>query len=403
MKLRDDGGLDPHAERELAAIDDALAGRPVDPDLASLGELASLLGEERPEPGEAWAAGLDRRAASRFRTEGGGGSWRETWGRLRALPPRRIAGPVGALATLAVATAIGVSTLSGGDDVAGDLSSQPERPLTAPPLEGEGAAGAATDLEPRSSGPSVQAQAAERRALRADTSRLSPGTESRQVDRDVSMRLSAQPDEVRDVSDEVIAITRSSEGIVVSSRVSEQGKDSTASLELSIPSANLDDAIDQLSDLAHVDSLNETTEDITHPFVTARDELRDAEAERKSLLQALESATTEAEADALRAQIADASERIARARARYENIARQARWSTVSVQVVAGRNAEDPRGEGDRSLGDWADDALDVLRDVAGVLLVTAAIVVPLGLLVAIAGLAAAWARRRRRERALDP
>ena len=42
--------LTPDVERELAALDDALAGRRVAPDLADLGELALLLREERPAP-----------------------------------------------------------------------------------------------------------------------------------------------------------------------------------------------------------------------------------------------------------------------------------------------------------------------------------------------------------------
>ena len=36
--------------RELAALDDALAGRPVDPDLADLAEFALLVRDERPAP-----------------------------------------------------------------------------------------------------------------------------------------------------------------------------------------------------------------------------------------------------------------------------------------------------------------------------------------------------------------
>ena len=40
--------LTPDGERELAAVDDALAGRRVDPDLADLAELALLLRDERP-------------------------------------------------------------------------------------------------------------------------------------------------------------------------------------------------------------------------------------------------------------------------------------------------------------------------------------------------------------------
>jgi hypothetical protein len=235
---------------------------------------------------------------------------------------------------------------------------------------------------------------------RESASKLSPGTEQRKVDRDVSMRLSAAPDDVRDVSDQVISIARGAGGIVVSSQVTEQGKESTATLELSIPSGKLDGAIDELSDLAHVDSLNETTQDITHPFVTARDDLNDALAERKSLLQALESASTATEADALRAQIHDASKRIATARARYENVARQARWSTVSVEVVADRDAQPADDES--GFSGWLDDAKTTLTDVAGVLLVTAAIVVPLGILLALGWLVLSRARSRRRERALD-
>ena len=43
-----------------------------------------------------------------------------------------------------------------------------------------------------------------------------------------------------------------------------------------------------------------------------------------------------------------------------------------------------------------------MLRTVAGVLLISAAILIPLGLIVAIATLLTLWIRRRRRERALD-
>jgi hypothetical protein len=198
----------------------------------------------------------------------------------------------------------------------------------------------------------------------------------------------------------VITITRSLDGVVVTSQVSEQGNRSAATLELTIPSKNLDSAMDRLSDLGHVDSLNETTADITHPYVTAQDDLRDAQAERRSLLDALANASTDAEAQSLRLQIDDARRRISQAQARFENVAREARLSTVSVEVVADPDA--PASDDGRSLGDWADDALDVLRDIAGVLLVTAAIVVPLGLVVALVWLAVSGLRRRRRERALD-
>ena len=52
--------------RELAALDDALAGRPVDPDLADLAELAVLVRDERPAPDPAFARSLDARVERGF-------------------------------------------------------------------------------------------------------------------------------------------------------------------------------------------------------------------------------------------------------------------------------------------------------------------------------------------------
>ena len=48
--------LDPQVERELAALDAALAGEPVDPDLTGLAELAVAAREARSEPSASFAA-----------------------------------------------------------------------------------------------------------------------------------------------------------------------------------------------------------------------------------------------------------------------------------------------------------------------------------------------------------
>src|SRR2546427_665598 len=58
--------LDPEVERELDAIDRALAGEPVDADLAVLAELALELRSERPEPTAEVEAKLDVLAAAGF-------------------------------------------------------------------------------------------------------------------------------------------------------------------------------------------------------------------------------------------------------------------------------------------------------------------------------------------------
>jgi len=416
MKLRErEEPLDPRAERELDAVDRALAGREVGADLADWEELTALLSEERPEPSPEWAERLDRRAQARFPGEGEDDSLRGLAARLSEVRPMRLLAPAGALATLAVVAVVAVSTLDGSDSASqsldpvsgGDaaLSSGPEAGSSSEAAaEGAGSLPGglqAADADIRnlrdSSGEALRQQdlSATFRAFR--NAKIAPGTDKRQIERDVSLSLSTKPDEVRDVSDEVISITRSLDGIVASSQVSEAGPSSRATLQLTIPTRNLDAAIDRLTELANVESLDESTLDITKPYVSAQDRLRDAEAKRRSLLEALENATTDAEVAALELRIDDARREISRAESRFENIARRSRLSDLSVTVVG-----DPDAKDERSLGDWLDDAVDVLRAVAGILLITAAIVVPLGILIAIAWFAISRLRRGRRERALD-
>ncbi len=401
--LERDEPLGPRERAELDAIDRALTGRSVDPEHTAWAELTSLIASERPDVDEEWAAELDRRAANRFRRAGkaGLGAW------IEGMRPMRIAGPAGALATLAIVAVVAVSTLNAGD---GGESSTPVAPDTAASSSDSSgstvapSAATASGAQEGARG-SADGAAAGSAALplypngdrfKADT-RIAPGTAKRQVDRSVQLTLTTNPDKVRDVSDQVIAITRSLDGIVASSQVSVAGKQSRADLQLTIPTRNLDAAIDQLTKLANVDSLNEATEDITRPFVSAKNNLNDLQAQRRKLLQALGNAATDTEAEALRLQIGDVRRQISRAQAAFENIARRANLSDLNVTVTG-----DPNAKEDRDLGTWFDDAVSVLRDVAGVLLISAAIVVPLGLLIGLTWMAVAWARRRRRESALD-
>lgn len=295
--------------------------------------------------------------------------------------------PAGALATLLLVVVVVAVNRGDGTGGGGATSlSEPALTATTAPDAREGQAGNALKLDEQAT--------LERAGVPGE---IAPGTENRKLDRDAQLSLAARPEDVRDVTDEVISITRSLGGIVASSQVSETPEGATATLELTIPSRNLDTALDRMTDLADVDSLNETATDITKPVVSAKDELRDAEARRRALLQALGNATTEVEADALEAKIADARREIARAEAAYERLTARARLSELSVTV-----ASDMAASGHRDLGDWLDDAIDVLRTVAGVLLVALAVVVPIGLIVALVAWIAAGIRRRRRERALD-
>ncbi|MEO7198175.1 MAG: DUF4349 domain-containing protein [Solirubrobacterales bacterium] len=422
MKLRERSDqLDPRVERELDAIDRTIAGERVEPDLAAWAELTEMLREERPEPAQAWAAEVDERVVSRFRRgDGPAPSPSDFAARLRELLPTRVGAPAAALASLAVVAVVAISTVSGGSNDASQ-SLSPEAKTTsgdtnlsldeaappappAPPVPGASGESALPQQSDNAGSAGVAGTASDSASAPLpppiDSSRVSPGTVKRQIDRDVQLELSTRPDQVRDVSDQVISITRSLDGVVVNSQVSESGRNSSAALQLTIPSRNLDAAIDDLTGLANVESLSEATQDITHPYVTAQDRLQDATAERRSLLEALAKASSAAEADALRRQIADSRREISRAGAAFERIARQARLSDLSVTVTADPNA--PEADSGRSLGDWLDDAIDVLRAIAGVLLISAAIVVPLGILISLAWFVTSRVRRGRRERALD-
>ena len=112
MRLRErEMPLDPQVERELEAIDRAVAGEPVDPDLELLAELARALSEERVDTEPGFAAELDQRVADGFPRPGHFRSHRlaELRKRLTAVPPRRILARAGAAATLLVVVGVTIS------------------------------------------------------------------------------------------------------------------------------------------------------------------------------------------------------------------------------------------------------------------------------------------------------
>ena len=423
MRLRErTGEPDPQAERELEAIDRTLAGQSVDPDLAGWAELAEMLSEERPEldPDSDWASELDERVEQRFPRRPGEGprGVAALWAWIDNAMPQRLSPAVAGFAVLAVVAVVATVTLSTGDDESGDSGSVrsldgglssldresvEQMPTTtddsAPAVPEAGGAAAPTDI------PDVDnadlGEALNEAGGAQDP--IAPGTDNRRVDRDVTMTLATPPDDVNATSDEAIAITRELDGIVATSNVSTGGNDALAVLELVIPSRNLDTAVDRLTDLGDVRSLVEASEDITRPFVTAQDELEDARAEREQLIEALGNAATDEEAEAIRLQIADVRKEISQLEAAFDKISRRAQLSDVSLTIKGDKDASAKGDEdGDTSLGDYVDDAEEVLKDIAGILLSSAAIMVPLGLIAALIWLATTRARRRRRERTLD-
>jgi hypothetical protein len=203
---------------------------------------------------------------------------------------------------------------------------------------------------------------------------------------------------VQTIADRVSRLTVSEGGFVQSSHVNEGGKTGEATLALSLPSAKLSAALASLGQIAPVRAESQSLQDITNIYNAASQRLTDATAEQRALLRALAKASTEGQIDSLRARLAQAGGAIARARSALQAVSRQASTAEVEVTVLGDKSAS---SEG-LTLHRGLHDAGRVLTVMLIVLLIAAAVLVPLALLIAaLATVRRAWGSYRR-ERILD-
>jgi hypothetical protein len=213
-----------------------------------------------------------------------------------------------------------------------------------------------------------------------------------------SISLSATPSEVQTIADRVSRLTVSEGGFVQSSHVNEGGKTGEATLALSLPSAKLSAALASLGQIAPVRGESQSLQDITNTYNAASQRLTDATAEQRALLRALAKASTEGQTGSLRARLAQAGGAIARARSALQAVSRQASTAEVEVTVLGDKSAS---SEG-LTLHRGLHDAGRVLTVTLIVLLIAAAVLVPLALLIAaLVTVRRAWGSYRR-ERILD-
>jgi uncharacterized protein DUF4349 len=431
MRTRNGNQQDPDIERELAAVDAALAGQPVDADLTELAGLVLAVHAERPRPRAQFAEKLDARVAAGFpRMEsgqseedgvevgsGGGQPPRKPTERKSRLLPairrRRLPLAFGTAASLLiVVTAIVSSGVLSEDRSSRSVATDGPPSTDALGTQSSPATGAAEAQRPRRSSD----QAPERtRAVPAE--KLStpgssagvprrgggvlPQVRNRLQDRDAAIVLAAPRADIEDTADGVIQVTGRYEGFVLRSNVSggDEGR-AGATLELRIPSDKLQPALRDLSELAHVRSRTQTTQDITARFVSARSRLNEAVAERRALLRQLARAATPNEAGSIRVRLRLANRRIAAARSNLRSLRNRVDFSSVSVAIEADESAK--ATDSGWSPGDALHDALGILETTVGILLVSLAVLVPLSALGLLVWLATSSVRRGRRERALD-
>jgi hypothetical protein len=213
-----------------------------------------------------------------------------------------------------------------------------------------------------------------------------------------SIRLVATPSEVQSTADRVSRLTVSEGGFVQSSHVDTGEGAGEANLTLSLPSAKLSAALASLGALAPVRAESQTLQDITNTYDATRQRLSDATAERQALLRALTKASTAGEIDSLRERLAQNRGAIAQAHTALQAVSQRASTSEVEVTVIGDRSV----GSEGLTLNRGLHDAGRVLVVTLAVLLIAAAILVPLALVIfALAGGHRAW-RRHQRERVLD-
>jgi hypothetical protein len=211
-----------------------------------------------------------------------------------------------------------------------------------------------------------------------------------------SVTLSSSPGEVQSLADRVTRVAVSDGGFVQSAQVHQQAQGSSeATLDLKVPSAQLSSALAALGRLAPVRAENQSLQDITSEYDAARRNLADAVAERRALLQALAKAVTQAQVESLRQQLALAGGAITRAQSALRAVSRQGSTSALEVTVVG-----DARAQG-LTLHQGLHDAGRVLTVALVVLLIGAAVIVPLAAICAILLLGGRAWRRHLRERTL--
>jgi Domain of unknown function (DUF4349) len=375
-------------------------------------DLNSELRALRPTPRPAFAAELDEKVAAGFprRSLLGESPLAALEQHLRALSPRRLLLSSGAtaLAAVALATVVVVSTESGPEVKTSTPSAGLERPAptTTPDPEAKS--------RPAPEGPFSFGSVGGAEAGAASAGRSSAGvahaasgpvaanSPHRDVERSAEVVLGADPADVAEDASRVFDAVHAADGIVLrSSTVEGPAGRAGAEFDLLIPSANLGDALADFSAIDEVRSRHEATVDITAPTVAVGDRLQDSRARIDGLLAQLAAAETESEREAVEAELHAERRHLAFLRARLAKLDRRANFSRVSLRIETGA-ASAPSDEGGTwGIGDALHDAGHLLTIAAAVALVSLAVLGPIALIAVLAWLTQrAWVRRGR-ERAL--
>jgi hypothetical protein len=391
---------------ELEAIDATLRGGTVAAEHAPLAGLTSSLQAVRPRPREEFLRALDARAAQGFARDRRRGSHRSEHARARSTVAeaggsrrRRFAAALnhrafalGAVVLLAAAIVIPIGVLSGRVGlVRGGANS------AAPPIRG-----------PQASAPHASSAPASREAasaeagsgVKAQNTPSVPAVSARVVEQSASLDIGVAPTAIQQTAQRVFTLASAFHGYVQQSNVSSGSGEGGASFTLRLPSTNVAAAMAALAHLGHVRSENETTNDVTEAHTSLERSLGDARAERASLLAQLSRAVEPERVESLKAQLRAVEARIAGLESSLRALNSRVDFTNIALSLTPER--QQGVSAGALTPGGALHDAAGILVAGLAVLVLAAAVLVPLGVLAGAASLGLAGARRRLREQALD-
>ena len=391
MSRREQTQMTAQMRRDLETVEAALRGEAVSVEQRPLAEFARAVRTLRPQPSEPFLASLDAKAAGGF-------------GREDPIARAPIASPSGRgprdrrvrLIRLLPAAGLGLAVVIAAVVVASSPSGSGRAPVAQPlrsaPAKASGSSVRGT-LAPVPGAPAKAGNAG-----RAEAAPLAP---PHQIERTSTLEVGVAPTAIESTAQRTFTIVSAFGGYVRQSNVSSSTTaGGGASFDIRVPSSNLASAIAALSHLGHVRSENDTTNDVSDQFSALERSLGELQAERASLLRRLGRATESQEIAALKGQIHGVDGRIAAQRGALRALT--ARVDYVSLALSLTPEASAASSSGALTPGAAARDAGEVLEAALAVLVIAAAVALPVGTL-AIAGWATfAFTRRRLREQALD-
>jgi hypothetical protein len=412
------------AQRELEAIDAALRGDSVGQEHSDLATLALTLRElrQQPAPLGAFAHTMDARVAEGFRRRPAGPRAAAQWSHDPRVddapkkPRRRFHGNVthktfglGFAVVLALAVVVPLALtvrLSGGNST----SSTPAAASVAAPKSAQAAAPSATLVqhsgvsaspggakEAAEEAPQLSAKGAAIPTRSAETAAAAP---ARRVEHGASLDIGVAPTAIQNASQRVFALANVYHGYVQESSVSSGNSGQAgATFQLRLPSTSLAAAIAAFTQIGHVRSENQTTNDVTEQHGALERSLGEARAERSSLLNQLAAATEEQQAAKLKVRLAEVERKLTGLQGSLGALDERVNYTTVALSLTPEAQGV---AAGSLTPGGAVSDAGEILATAAAILVLVLTALVPLAAVVIIGSLAVARTRRRLREQALD-